>query len=89
MSKIEINKEFKKYLDQLCENHIIKITKKNETEKAFNYIKEDLINKIIENLEEKQNIHIVKKITKNIIILIQYLQISTKNTSNIYAKKKE
>ena len=28
MSKIEINKEFKKYLDQLCENHIIKITKK-------------------------------------------------------------
>ncbi len=56
MSKIEINKEFKKYLDQLCENHIIKITKKNETEKAFNYIKEDLINKIIENLEEEQKI---------------------------------
>ena len=49
MSKIEINKEFKEYLDQLCEEHIIKITKKNETEEAFNYIKEDIIKKIIEN----------------------------------------
>ena len=53
MSKIEINKEFKEYLDQLCEEHIIKITKKNETEEAFNYIKEDIIKKIIENLEEE------------------------------------
>ena len=37
MSKIEINKEFKKYLDQLCENHIIKITKKNETENSVSF----------------------------------------------------
>lgn len=35
MSKIEINKEFKKYLDQLCENHIIKITKKKWNWKSF------------------------------------------------------
>ena len=60
MSKIEINKEFKEYLDQLCEEHIIKITKKNETEEAFNYIKED----IIINKYNKENNRKLRRRTK-------------------------
>lgn len=52
MKKIKINQEFKEYLDNLCEEHMIKITKKNETEQAFNYLKQELINKILKSLEE-------------------------------------
>ena len=91
MSKIEINKEFKEYLDQLCEEHIIKITKKNETEEAFNYIKEDLINKIIENLEEEQKITSFKKFPEylfhmiNLYIIICIKRVSDKRNYGLYA----
>ncbi|MCI6002557.1 MAG: hypothetical protein MRZ37_05430 [Tenericutes bacterium] len=75
MSKIEINKEFKKYLDQLCENHIIKITKFEtkytyceKNRKKYNYsnpIFENINEEYLQDLCQEKGINLEKKICSN------------------------
>ena len=52
MSQLKISQNLKHKIDDICENYIIKTTKKIETEQAYQYIENNLIDQILKNLHE-------------------------------------